>query len=92
MDWAIVTAVAAVLIPAAVPLSAYVRRPKLRLTEKDAARHSHVESDGLAYLRLVVENAPRKRAAHGTRVIVEGYRQLGESEDEFHSLAHPLLG
>lgn len=92
-DWAlVVTAVAAVLTAAGVPLSTYLRRPKLRLTETDAARHSHVESDGLAYLRLAVENAPHKRAAHGTRVIVEGYRRQGEAEEELRSLAHPSLG
>lgn len=92
-DWALVaTAVAAVLIAVAVPLSAYWRRPNLRLTERGARRHSHVEADGHGYLRLVVENARRNRAAKGTRVIVEGYRRQGEAEQELISLAHPSLG
>jgi hypothetical protein len=92
-DWAVVaTAVAAVLIAAAVPLTAYLRRPNLRLIEEGAARHSHIESDGLAYLRLVVENGRRRRAAKETRVIVEGYRPQGQSEGELVSLAHPSLG
>jgi hypothetical protein len=95
-DWSLVvtsvTAIAAVLIAAAVPATGYIRRPKLQITERDARRHSQVESDGLGYLRLVVENAPRRRAAHGTRVIVEGYRRQGDSERELRSLAHPLLG
>jgi hypothetical protein len=92
-DWALVaTAIAAVLIAAAVPASAYLRRPDLRLTETNVANESHVESDGLAYLRLVVENGPRKRAAHRARVMVEGYRRQGEPEASLRRLTHPSLG
>jgi hypothetical protein len=92
-EWAVVvTAAAAVVIAVAVPVTAYLRRPSLRLIEEGAARHSHIESDGLAYLRLVVENGRRRRAAKETRVIVEGYRRQSESEEELRSLAHPSLG
>jgi hypothetical protein len=92
-DWALVaTAVFAALVAAAVPVSAYWRRPKLRLTEEGAARHSHVEADGAGYLRLVVANARRKRAAHATRVVVEGYRAQAAAPGELRSLAHPSLG
>lgn len=87
----IVAAVFAVLAAIAIPLTAYRRRPHVRLTEDGAKRHSHVEADGVGYLRLVVANKRRRRAARGTRVIVEGYRLQTDPETELVSLSHPSL-
>jgi hypothetical protein len=88
----VVAAVFAVLAAIAIPATAYLRRPSVRLTEKGAARHSRVEGNDVALLRLVVENPRRRRAARGTRVIVEGYRRSDQRDDELVSLANPSLG
>jgi hypothetical protein len=91
-DWAQVAAAAfAAGAALAIPVTAYRRRPSLKLTEKEATRHSRVEGDERAYLRLLVSNERRHRAAQGTRVLVEGYRRQSESESELVSLAYPAL-
>ena len=93
VDWAqVVAAVFAVVAALAIPITAYFRRPSLRLLEAGVSRHSAIEAGGFAYLRLTVENKPRRRAARSTRVHVEGYRRVGEAESELVSLGHPMLG
>jgi hypothetical protein len=91
-NWAQVSAaVFAATAAVAIPLTAFWRRPLLMLTEREAKRHSHVESDA-PYLRLLLENKARRRAARRTRVIVLGYRPQDGSPDDWTSLAHPALG
>ena len=86
----VAAAVFAVLAAVAIPLTAFWRRPRLTLTDKDAKRHSHVESNA-PHLRLLVENKARRRAARGARVIVEGYRRQSDPPDQWTSMAHPSL-
>jgi hypothetical protein len=90
-EWAqVVAAAGAIVVAGLVAWLPYFRRPKLDLEEDTDRVHSHVEADGVPYLRLLVANAKRKRAARGTRVLVEGYRPQGDSR--LITLGHPSLG
>lgn len=90
-DWAqVAIAVAVALIAAAIPLSAYLRRPAVYLSEKGARLESHVEASEIPYVRLLVGAKRWHRTAKGTRVTVVAYRQRRAST--WTSLAHPALG
>ena len=90
-DWAQVgIAVAVGLVAAAIPLSAFLRRPAIYLSEKGASLESHVEADGIPYVRLLVGAERWHRTAKATRVTVVGYRR--QAEKSWTSLAHPALG
>ena len=67
----------------------YENRPELTLAEDAEKLHSRAELDGEVYVRLVVSNAPGRRASHGTRVIVDHYRP---SDGEPVSIGSPSLG
>jgi hypothetical protein len=70
----------------------YVNRPQLTLAADVEKLHSRVElagSDPEVYVRLVVSNAPGRRASHGTRVIVDRY---SPSDGEPVSVGSPSLG
>jgi hypothetical protein len=90
-DWAQVSAaVFAAAAAVTIPLTAYLRRPKLRLSTREAKRHSHVETNG-PHLRLLVQNQSGRRTARGTRVMVVGHRRE-DAPDDWTSLAYPSLG
>jgi hypothetical protein len=74
-----VVAVAAVFIAALVPLSAYIRRPKITLAEDVRGDYSEVVNGVEPRVRLLVKNAKRRRAAYQTRVEVTGYREQGDA-------------
>lgn len=68
----------AIVISAAALVVPYYRRPSLSLeTDKDR-EHSHVEGDGVPYLRALVRNKKGKRAARHVRVVLDGYKRPGE--------------
>jgi hypothetical protein len=68
------TAVVAVLIAAPVPLSAYLRRPKLTLAMDARGEYTVLRRPNEARIPLLAHNARRRRAAHGTRVELIGCR------------------
>lgn len=75
-----VAAAFAVVAAVAVPVTTFVRRPRLRLIEDVARVHTRLEALTVPWIRLVVTNEKRRRAAQGTRVFVEHYRtQIGGS-------------
>jgi hypothetical protein len=88
----VVAAGAGIVIAALVAFMPYVRRPRLSITEDAERVHSRVEdtpAGQLPHVRLLVGNAKRKRAAQGTRVLVEWYQARNGKRV---SLAHPSLG
>ena len=85
-----VIAVGALATAALVPLTAYWRRPSLWLSEDTEGANSRVEANGIAYLRLLIGNKKRKRAAQGTRMIVESYHPR-TAPAEVTTLGHPSL-
>jgi hypothetical protein len=54
---------------------AFARRPHLEIEEDREGVQSRVEGDGLPYVRLLVSNPRRRRAAHGARVVLEHHRE-----------------
>jgi hypothetical protein len=73
----------------------YARRPRLSLVEDTDKIHSHVEKTPqgrLPYLRVLAKNSKRRRAAQGTRVLVEGYRPLVDPGARMTTLGNPSLG
>lgn len=82
-------------VAALVAVMPYARRPKLELVEDTDKTHSRVETTPLGpmpYLRILAGNARRRRAAQGTRVMVEGYRPLMDNAAPLTTLGHPSLG
>jgi hypothetical protein len=70
----------------------FARRTRLSVREDPLHVHSRVEDTtvgALPHVRLLVANAERRRAAQGTRVLVEWYQPRGGDPV---SLAHPSLG
>lgn len=87
-----VTAVGGILIAALVAAMPFARRPRLSITEDPERVHSRVEdttAGHLPHVRLLVANEKRRRAAQGTRVLVEWYQARN---GERVSLSHPSLG
>lgn len=75
------TVIAAALAAAAaiaVPLTTYWRRPRLSIHADEEGVHTRLEgaNNDIPWIRLVVANGRRRRAAQGTRVLVEQYREL----------------
>lgn len=92
LPWATsLAAIGAFLTAAAIPLTAFYRRPSLTLHEDDQRVHSLVEGDGLPYLRLVVKNRRGRRAARAARVFVVHYREQGPA-DSVTTMGSPDLG
>jgi hypothetical protein len=88
-----IAAVAGIVVATLVAWMPYARRPKLRVEEDPDRSNSRVEASGLGglpHLRVLVSNAQRRRAAQGTRVLVEGYSEQG-SQDAPTTLGHPSL-
>jgi hypothetical protein len=83
---AAIAGLAAVLVP----LTAFLRRPRLALQVDEDGIQSRVE-EGTPYIRLLVSNPRWVRAAHGTRVLVEYYRARSP-RGEIVTLGHPQLG
>jgi hypothetical protein len=96
VDVATVAAAAlGVVIAGLVAFMPYLRRPRMSLAEDQDKTHSRVETTPLGpvpYLRILAGNAKRRRAAQGTRVMVEGYRPLVEVGGAMTTLGHPSLG
>jgi hypothetical protein len=96
-DWAVGagvgTALGTTLLAIATFLLAYgVRRPRLSLRDDEFAVHSRVEGNTQPYLRLVVWNEEGRRAAVGTRVLVQGYRERDADTDQLTTIGSPPLG
>jgi hypothetical protein len=85
----LVTAVGALLTATLVAWLPHHRRPSLSLAEDVERIHSRVEGDGVPYIRILACNKRGKRAAKGTRVVLEGYRRADETR--LTSLASPLM-
>jgi hypothetical protein len=82
-------------VAALVAFMPYARSPKLTMQEDSERMQSRVELSGmggLPHVRLLVANAKRRRAAHGTRVLVEGYRRQNDRYGALTTLGHPSLG
>jgi type II secretory pathway pseudopilin PulG len=67
-----------------------LRRPSLALTD-DRGLHSRVETDRVAYVRVVVSNEPERRAARGTRVLIDRYWPV-DDPSKVTTLGSPSLG
>lgn len=71
---------ATVAVAVVIAFVTFWRRPKLTLHA--VREHWHMEQNPLdqevPYVRLVARNAGLRRASHGTRVLVEHYRPVGE--------------
>jgi hypothetical protein len=97
-DWTAITtalaAVAAVIAAISIPLTAYARRPRVRLHVDTSGTHSRLEGSAdqrLPWIRLLASNGRRRRAATGARVLVEGYRAAPEGS-EVVRVGSPSLG
>jgi len=90
----IVTAIGAIIIPVTIAVFAWLRRPSVFLEEDTDRIQSRPEgtSRNLPHVRLLACNKGWRRAGHGTRVIVEGYRPQGRPVREMVTLGSPLLG
>lgn len=90
----IVTGVGAISIPIVLAALSYARRPSVSLAEdRDRIQSRNEGPEGeWPHVRLLACNKGWRRAAHGTRVIVEGYRPLGRPAREMTTLGSPLLG
>jgi hypothetical protein len=81
----------AVIAAVAIPLTSFARRPKLSLAEDEPRVHTRIEGNGLPWLRLIVRNRKRRRAAHGTRVLLDHYRK-NEPGADMVTMGSPALG
>jgi hypothetical protein len=95
-DWAVGaevgTALGTTLLAFATFVLAYgVRKPRLSLRDDEFATHSRVEGNEAPYLRLMVWNDEGRRAATGTRVLVQGYRNRDADTDQI-TIGSPSLG
>jgi hypothetical protein len=90
----VVTAVGAIVIPGVIAWSSYARRPSVSLIEDPYRIQSRNEGADRQWphVRLLACNKGLRRAARGTRVVVEGYRRQGEPRDKMTTLGSPLLG
>ena len=86
--------VVAILVTVAAYLLAYLRRPRVSIEEDTDRVHSHLEGtdNDLPHIRLLGSNKGWRRAAHGTQVVVIGYRPAGGAVTEMTSLGSPTLG
>jgi hypothetical protein len=96
VDWLqlAVTAIGAIVVTALVAAMPFLRRPKLTIEEDAEHVHSHLErsqAGELPHVRLLVANSKWRRAASGTRVLVEGYTEQGAGGIAT-ALGHPSLG
>ena len=66
------------------------RRPLLTLGE-DRGLHTRVETDRVAYVRLIVSNEAERRAARGTRVLIDRYWPA-DDPSRVTTLGSPSLG
>jgi hypothetical protein len=72
-------AVVALLVSIGAVALPYTRRPKLSLCEDESREHSRVEGNGIPHVRALVANAKHKRSAKHARVVLDGYRRVGDS-------------
>ena len=88
-----VAAAGAVIAAIAIPLTAYARRPRLSLSEDEEGIHTRLEGGGekIPWLRLVVHNKGWRRAAQGTRVLVQSYQELSPGATRV-AMGSPELG
>jgi hypothetical protein len=91
----VLLAVLGLAVAALVAFMPYARRPRLTIEEDTDRIQSRVELSGmggLPHVRLLVVNAKGRRAAHGSRVLVEGYRRQNDPYAVLTTLGHPSLG
>lgn len=90
----VATPIIAILVVLAAYLLSYLRRPSVYLEGDTDRIQSWLEGTyrEWPHLRLLACNKGWRRVAHGTRVIVEGYRKQGEPVSEMRTLGSPLLG
>jgi hypothetical protein len=67
----------ALAVAGAVPLTRHFRAPSLTLHEDTPRLHSHVEGNGLPYVRLVVRNKGWRRVARQARLFAAWYAEQG---------------
>jgi hypothetical protein len=84
-------AVGAFLTAAAIPITAFYRRPSLTLHEDEHRLHSRVECNGLPYIRLIVRNRRGRRTARNARGFVAQYAQNGVAGSDT-TMGSPDLG
>jgi hypothetical protein len=75
-------------------VGAIARRPKLSIEEELDRANSLVETSdlgGMPHVRILVRNVKRRRAAQGTRVLIEGYTARGSDLPGFRTLGHQSL-
>jgi hypothetical protein len=99
MDWGTgadaaqaVGALAGIVVAGLVAFMPFARRPRLSVIEDTDRVHSRAEKTPvglLPHVRLLVRNSKRRRAAQGTRVLIEWYQPRGGARV---SLANPSLG
>jgi hypothetical protein len=84
----------AILVTVAAYLLTYLRRPRVSIEEDKDRIHSHLEGadNNFPHVRLLASNRGWRRAAHGTQVIVVGYRRAEQPATEMISLGSPTLG
>jgi hypothetical protein len=90
----VVTAAAGLIVAGLVAVMPHLRRPKLRIEEERDKANSRVEASimgGMPHVRILVRNAKRRRAAKGTRVLIEGYRPKSDPGATITTLGHPSL-
>ena len=71
--------------------SAELSRPLLTLAADEERVHTRIEGNGAIYVRLVVNNASGRRAARGTRVLVDKYWHE-DSPQQTVTIRSPSLG
>jgi hypothetical protein len=88
------TPVAALVVALVAYWLTFKRRPSVYLEEDKDRIQSWLEgwSSHLPHVRLLVGNERSRRVAHGTRVVVEGYRKTSETRKQMATLGSPLLG
>ena len=86
-------AAGAVAAAVGVPLTAYARRPRLSIVEDKERIHTRLEAGAakVPWIRLLVCNRAWRRAAQGTRVLVESYRENVEGSTPV-TMGSPELG
>jgi hypothetical protein len=88
------TAAIGLLVAGLVAFMPYARRPRLIIEEDEDRNNSRVEASrwgGLPHVRLLVSNARGRRAAKGTRVLLQEYTVQGSHQAAPTTVGHPSL-
>lgn len=88
-DIAVFATAGAAVAAIAIPITAFMRRPRLWIAADTDGIQTRLEAGDIPWVRLLVVNRRRRRAAQGTRVFVEHYRT---GADPPISMGSPELG